>query len=160
VKKLACPAPLLVNGVNVSLKSVFKVCMMKCVLEDHVAYLMEKIADLIQRTLHSKLKGSTHWSTRTLADQTGVSHMTIARIWRTFGLKPHRSKTFKLSTDPFFVEKFATSLGYILILLKMRSYFVLMKKASVRHSSELNRHYPWALDMLGAIHMTMCGTAL
>lgn len=65
----------------------------------------ETVADKIRRTLQSRPEGATHWSTRTMADEIGVSHMTVSRVWQTFGLKPHLSNTFKLSTDPFFVEK-------------------------------------------------------
>jgi putative transposase len=74
----------------------------------------EKVAELIQRTLQSKPKGATHWSTRSMADETGVSHMTVSRIWNTFGLKPHRSSTFKLSNDPFFIEKVRDIVGLYL----------------------------------------------
>lgn len=74
----------------------------------------EKVAELIQRTLHSKPAGATHWSTRSMADESGLSHMTVSRIWRTFGLKPHRSKTFKLSNDAFFVEKVRDIVGLYL----------------------------------------------
>ena len=65
----------------------------------------EKVAELIHKTLKTQPEGTTHWSTRTMAGEIGVSHMTVCRIWRTFGLKPNLSDTFKLSTDPFFVEK-------------------------------------------------------
>ena len=74
----------------------------------------EEVAELIQQTLKSKPEGATHWSTRSMANQTGVSHMTVARIWRTFGLQPHRSETFKLSNDPFFVEKVRDIVGLYL----------------------------------------------
>ena len=67
--------------------------------------LDEKVAELIHKTLKTKPEGATHWSTRTMADEIGISHMTVSRVWQTFGLKPHLSDTFKLSTDPFFVEK-------------------------------------------------------
>lgn len=76
--------------------------------------LDEKVAELIHKTLKSRPEGMTHWSTRTMAEETGVSHMTVCRIWRTFGLKPHRSDTFKLSTDPFFVEKVRDIVGLYL----------------------------------------------
>jgi len=69
------------------------------------SFLDEKVSELIQKTLESRPEGMTHWSTRTMAEEIGVSHMTVCRVWQTFGLKPHRSDTFKLSTDPFFVEK-------------------------------------------------------
>ena len=65
----------------------------------------EKVAELIHKTLKTKPEGATHWSTRTMADEIGFSHMTVSRVWQTFGLKPHLRDTFKLSTDAFFVEK-------------------------------------------------------
>ena len=73
-----------------------------------------KVADLIDKTLKSKPEGSTHWSTRAMADETGVSHATVNRVWRAFGLKPHLRETFKLSTDPFFVEKVRDIVGMYL----------------------------------------------
>ena len=74
----------------------------------------EKVAELIHKTLQSQPQGQTHWSTRTMADEIGVSHMTVCRVWRTFGLKPHLRDTFKLSTDPFFVEKVRDVVGLYL----------------------------------------------
>jgi putative transposase len=74
----------------------------------------ETVAELIHRTLKTRPEGATHWSTRTMADQMGVSHMTVCRVWQTFGLKPHLRDTFKLSTDPFFVEKVRDIVGLYL----------------------------------------------
>lgn len=65
----------------------------------------EQVADVIKRTLETTPRDATHWSIRTMAAQTGLSHTTIRRIWTAFGLQPHRSETFKLSTDPLFVDK-------------------------------------------------------
>src|SRR5580658_6215796 len=65
----------------------------------------DRVDEVVTRTLTSRPKGATHWSTRELAAQTGLSRSSIHRIWQTFGLQPHRSETFKLSTDPLFVEK-------------------------------------------------------
>jgi putative transposase len=61
----------------------------------------EKVAELIHKTVQSQPEGETHWSTRTMASEVGVSHMPVCRVWRTFGLKPHLRDTFKLSTDQF-----------------------------------------------------------
>lgn len=74
----------------------------------------EKVSELINKTLKSQPEGETHWSTRTMANETGVSHMTVCRVWQAFGLKPHRTETFKLSTDPFFVEKVRDIVGLYL----------------------------------------------
>jgi transposase len=66
---------------------------------------------VVTRTLESKPKAATHWSTRGLAAELGLSQSTVSRIWRAFGLKPHKAETFKLSTDPFFVEKVRDVVG-------------------------------------------------
>ena len=65
----------------------------------------DKVTDVINKTLQSKPKDATHWSTTLMAKETGLNAMAISRIWRAFGLKPHRLETFKLSTDPHFVAK-------------------------------------------------------
>ncbi len=62
-------------------------------------------------TLESTPKDATHWSTRSLAKQTGLSRSTVGRIWRAFALQPHRSETFKLSKDPLFIEKVRDIVG-------------------------------------------------
>ena len=69
------------------------------------SYDDEQVAELIQRTLDSTPEGATHWSTRSMAEATGISKSTVHRVWTTSGLQPHRQTGFKLSTDPFFVEK-------------------------------------------------------
>ncbi len=71
-------------------------------------------AAIIERTLRTTPATSTHWSTRLMAEVTGHDHSTIARIWRAHGLKPHRIKTFKLSTDPAFVAKLRDVVGLYL----------------------------------------------
>ena len=66
----------------------------------------ERVAELINTTLHAAPpQEATHWSCRTMARQAGVSSATVQRVWHAFGLRPHRHDYFKLSTDPFFVEK-------------------------------------------------------
>lgn len=75
----------------------------------------ERVADLITKTLHTKPPDSgTHWSTRTLAAETGISKSTVARYLQVFNLKPHRTESFKLSTDPFFIEKLRDVVGLYL----------------------------------------------
>jgi transposase len=74
----------------------------------------ERVAQLIRKTLKSKPKGATHWSLRQLADETGISKSTVHRIWQAFGVQPHRQKHFKLSNDPFFVEKVRDIVGLYL----------------------------------------------
>ena len=65
----------------------------------------DTIESVIVRTLESTPPGATHWSTRDMAKATGLSHMTVSRIWAAFGLQPHRTETFKLSPDPLLVDK-------------------------------------------------------
>src|SRR3954467_5109743 len=59
----------------------------------------DQVEQVVIQTLESTPRGQTHWSTRGLAAATGISRMTISRIWRAFGLQPHRTDTFKLSPD-------------------------------------------------------------
>jgi len=65
----------------------------------------EVVDRIVAQTLESKPKNATHWSTRSLAEAEGLSQTAVSRIWRAFGLKPHRTENFKLSTDPLFVDK-------------------------------------------------------
>jgi transposase len=70
-----------------------------------------QVAEVIERRLNTTPKDATHWSIRTMTAETGLSHSTIRRIWTAFGLQPHRSETFKLSTDPLFVDKVQDIVG-------------------------------------------------
>lgn len=74
----------------------------------------ERVATLIRKTLQTKPKEGTHWAVRRIAESTGISKSTVHRIWSAFGLQPHRQKGFKLSTDPFFVEKVRDIVGLYL----------------------------------------------
>jgi transposase len=73
-----------------------------------------KVEQVVTLTLESKPEGATHWSTRQLAKRVGLSAMTVGRIWRAFGLQPHRSESFKLSNDPLLVEKVRDIVGLYL----------------------------------------------
>ncbi len=74
----------------------------------------EKVAEIVELTLHHKPEGETHWSCRTMARKAGVSSATVQRIWSELGLKPHLSETFKLSNDPRFEEKLVDVVGLYL----------------------------------------------
>jgi len=74
----------------------------------------ERIAELIRKTLKTKPVDGTHWSTRSIAKDTQISRPTIQRIWSAFGLQPHRQRHFKISNDPFFVEKVRDIVGLYL----------------------------------------------
>ena len=70
-----------------------------------------QVEQVVVRTLETTPRGATHWSTRGLAQATGLSRMTVSRIWHAFGLQPHRSATFKLSPDPLLIEKVRDIVG-------------------------------------------------
>jgi transposase len=69
---------------------------------------------VVTLTLEAMPRHATHWSTRTLAARCGLSRATVHRIWRAFALQPHRTETFKLSTDPLFIEKVRDIVGLYL----------------------------------------------
>ncbi len=69
---------------------------------------------VVTLTLESTPRNATHWSTRTMAARCGLSRNTVHRIWRAFALQPHRTETFKLSTDPLFIEKVRDIVGLYL----------------------------------------------
>jgi transposase len=73
-----------------------------------------RIDAVIAKTLESVPAGATHWSTRSMARDAGLSQTAVSRIWRAFGLQPHRQETFKLSSDPLFVEKVRDIVGLYL----------------------------------------------
>jgi transposase len=71
----------------------------------------DQVEEVVVRTLETTPKGRTHWSTRSMSRQVGLSHSSIGRIWRTFGLQPHRTISFRLSDDPYLVEKVRDIVG-------------------------------------------------
>jgi len=71
----------------------------------------DQVEAVVTRTLETTPRGRTHWSTRSMAKATGLSHSTIGRLWRAFGLKPHRTESFGLSQDPLLVEKVRDIVG-------------------------------------------------
>jgi transposase len=76
--------------------------------------LDEQVQEVVNRVRQTKPVNATHWSVRTMSAATGVSAPTVHRIWREFGLKPHLVDTFKLSTDPNFVDKVRDVVGLYL----------------------------------------------
>ncbi|MEF2529413.1 IS630 family transposase [Streptomyces sp. CS62] len=86
-----------------------------------------KIADadierVIVKTLEETPKNATHWSTRSMAAATGVSQATISRIWQAFALAPHRSQTFKRSTDPLLIDRVRDVVGLHLSTRRRRPW--------------------------------------
>src|SRR5690606_9017753 len=74
----------------------------------------EQVAMVVRKTLKSKPKDGTHWAVRPMAESVKISKSTVHRIWNAFALQPHRQKSFKLSNDPFFVEKVRDIVGLYL----------------------------------------------
>jgi transposase len=92
----------------------------------------DKVESVVTRTLESKPAGATHWSTRSMAKAVGLSHDTIARIWRTFGLKPHRVDTFKLSPDPLLIEKVREVAGIYMCPPEHAAVFCVDEKSQIQ----------------------------
>lgn len=74
----------------------------------------DAVESVIVKTLEETPRDATHWSTRSMAKATGLSQASVGRIWRAFGLKPHLTESFKLSTDPLFIEKVRDVVGLYL----------------------------------------------
>src|SRR4051794_39072428 len=77
-------------------------------------YGPDRIKAVIDATLQSKPKGNTHWSCRLMAASQGISKSTISTIWQSHNIKPHQTKTFRLSRDPKFLEKLTDVVGLYL----------------------------------------------
>ena len=75
---------------------------------------VEQVEDVVVATLETTPRNATHWSRAKMAERSGLSKSSIGRIWQTFDLKPHRADTFKLSTDPLFVDKVFDVVGLYL----------------------------------------------
>src|SRR5690606_30304152 len=71
----------------------------------------DRVEAVIVRTLETKPPDATHWSTRSMAREMGMSPGSVQRIWKAFGLQPHRVETFKLPSDPQFIEKVRDIVG-------------------------------------------------
>src|SRR4051794_4102706 len=99
----------------------------------------DQVAAVIERTLRSTPVDATHWSIRSMAAATGFSHTTIRRIWTAFGLQPHRSETFKLSSDPLFVDKVRDIVGLYLSPLNRALVLSVDEKSQIQ---ALDREQP------------------
>ena len=109
------------------------------------------IAALIHKTLHKKPKdGSTHWSVRTAAADSGISKSSVQRYFQVFGLKPHRTKNFKLSNDAFFIEKLRAVVG-----LYLNPPENAMRKVSAKRLSARSRCCRWDSVMWRESRMTI-----
>lgn len=116
------PGQVVASQLHVSAQTVCK--WRKRFLEQRVAALYDEprpgaprkitdkdVEEIVSRTLETKPKGRTHWSTRKMAQTAGISHTSVGRIWRTFALQPHVVRSFKFSEDPLFIEKVRDIVG-------------------------------------------------
>ncbi|MBF6560434.1 MAG: hypothetical protein IVW56_09105 [Candidatus Binataceae bacterium] len=103
----------------------------------------EQVAALMRMVLHSRSPNATHWSVRTVAADTGISKSTVARYFALFGLQPHRSKSFKLPTDPSSSRRCTTWWGSISTHRTRPWCCAWTKSRKSRRWSALNRCCRW-----------------
>jgi transposase len=103
----------------------------------------EQVAAVVKRTLESTSKNATHWSTRAMAQELGLSQSTVSRIWRVVGLQPHRTETALLSTDPCFVDKMHDVVGLYLhpperalVFCMIQARFTTHQPSCIRRSAQ------------------------
>ena len=92
----------------------------------------ETVAEIVRMTTKTKPQGKTHWTSRSLAKELGVSHSSVHRIWSELGLKPHRVDTFKVSNDPAFDEKVIDVVGLYLNPPEQAVVLAMDEKSSVQ----------------------------
>ncbi len=107
----------------------------------------EKVALLVRKTLNTKPKNGTHWSVRTIAHETRLSRATVHRIWSAFGLQPARQSHFKLSTDPFFVEKVRDIVGLYLSPPENAVVLCVDEKSQIQALDRTQPMLPWGSAM-------------
>ena len=108
----------------------------------------ERIAGLINTALNARPKGATHWSVRTLAEATELAPATVHRYLKLFGVQPHRRRSFALSTEPFFIEKFRDIVGLYLNPPDKALVLCVDEKSQIRHWNEPSRscRLAWAMS--------------
>ena len=106
-----------------------------------------RVDAVIARTLESIPEGATHWSTRAMAHEAGLSQTAVSRIWRAFGLQPHRQETFKLSTDPMFVEKVRDIVGLYMAPPLMAMVLCVDEKSQIQALDRTQPLLPLAPDI-------------
>jgi len=99
----------------------------------------DQVERVVVKTLEEKPRDATHWSTRSMAKATGMSQSAVSRIWRAFELQPHRSESFKLSTDPLFIEKVRDVVGLYLDPPERAVVLCVDEKSQIQ---ALNRYQP------------------
>lgn len=100
------------------------------------------VVTLISKTLASKPEAATHWGVRSMADETGLSKRPAHRLFQLFALQPRRTRSFKISSDPFFVEKLRRIVGLYLDPPDRHSFSASMKRAKSRRWNAPNRCCP------------------
>src|SRR6266481_134964 len=125
----------------------------------------EQIAALLRRTLSRKPAGGTHWSIRQAAQASGISRSTVHRLFQTFALQPHRSRSFKLSTDPFFVEKVRDIVGLYLNPPDHALVLCVDEKSQIQALNRTQPVLPMGLGYVEGVthdyvrHGTSCGSS-
>jgi transposase len=119
----------------------------------------QQVDAVIATTLEQVPPNATHWSTRLLAARVGMSQTAVSRIWRAFGLAPHRAETFKLSRDPLFVEKVRDVVGLYLAPPDARSCCAWTRRPRCRPASPRRRWHPRAPASSNVAPTTTCATA-
>ena len=107
----------------------------------------DEVSSLIYTTLREKPEAATHWTCRSMADETGFSKSTVQRVWKAFGLQPHRQKHFKLSNDPFFVEKVRDIVGLYLNPPDNAMVLCVDEKSQIQALAEHSRSCLWGSAM-------------
>ncbi len=111
----------------------------------------QQVADLIRQTLQNQSKKANQWSCRSMAEATGISKSTIQRVWSTFGVQPHRQKHFKISTDPFFVEKVRDIVGLYLDPPDNAMVLCVDEKSQIQALERTQRVLPMGLGYLEGV---------
>jgi len=106
----------------------------------------DDVEEVVVKTVEDKPVDATHWSTRSMVKATGMSPTTVGRIWRALGLKPHLTESFKLSTDPLFIDKVRDVVGLSLDPPERAAVLCVDEKTPVQ---ALNRHQPILPMMTG-----------
>ena len=118
-----------------------------------------QVEQMVTLTLEAKPRDATHWSTRAMAARCGLSQSTVSRIWRAFGLQPHRAESFKLSRDPLFVEKVRDIVGLYLTRRIARSYCARTRSRRSRRWIARSRCCPCGLGKSSGGPTIMCAMA-
>jgi transposase len=113
----------------------------------------EQVEQVVVATLETMPKGATHWSTRQMAENQGLSHTTVGRIWRAFGLQPHRSESFQLSQDPLLVEKVRDIVGLYMNPPECALVLCVDEKSQIQ---ALNRTQPVLPMRIGEVERRTC----